>query len=202
MDGMPEFDDWLAGLLGHPPHVLTGQAELVAAWLDTPLGGMLCVTDHDRLHLLEFHDRRALPTGLRRLSKAVKGRVGAGRTRMTDRVHAEMDRYFSSKTSRVDVPLAQHGTPFQRQVWQELMRVPPGETISYGDLARRIGNPMAVRAVARANGANQIAIVIPCHRIIGADGALTGYGGGLWRKEALIRHERGYSGAGSGGLVA
>lgn len=190
MDSAEDFNATLASLLGHAPHALTGQAELVASWFDTPLGGMVCVVDRDRLHLLEFTERRALQRELRRLSGSVKGRIGLGRIPMTARVEARIAAYFAGESADFDLPLALHGTPFQRRVWDGLMRVPAGVTISYGDLARRIGNPAATRAVARANGANQIAVVIPCHRIIGADGALTGYGGGLWRKEALLRLER------------
>lgn len=190
MDSAGDFDAILADLLGHAPHVLTGQAELAVSRFDTSLGGMVCVVDRDRLHLLEFAGRRALQSELRRLSRSVKGRIGPGRTPMTDLVEARMAAYFSGQSAGFGLPLAQHGTPFQRLVWDALMRVPAGQTISYGELARRIGRPSAVRAVARANGANQIAVVIPCHRIIGADGALTGYGGGLWRKEALLRLER------------
>jgi len=92
-----------------------------------------------------------------------------------------------------ETPLVLHGSPFSRDVWQELLRIPAGQTRSYSDVARAIGRPDAVRAVARANGANQIALVIPCHRVLGADGALTGYGGGLWRKQRLIEVERQYS---------
>jgi len=92
-----------------------------------------------------------------------------------------------------ETPLVLHGSPFSRDVWQELLRIPAGQTRSYSDVARAIGRPDAVRAVARANGANQIALVIPCHRVLGADGALTGYGGGLWRKQRLIQVERQYS---------
>ncbi len=185
----PDLPDLLAGWLGHAPHVLTGQAELAAAWIDTPLGGMVCVSDRDRLHLLEFIERRGLPTEMRRLSKAAHGRIGLGRYNMTDRVETQLEAYFTKKNQSFDLALAQHGTPFQRLVWAELMRIPMGATLSYSDLARRMGRPEATRAIARANGANQIAVVIPCHRVLGADGALTGYGGGLWRKEALLRHE-------------
>ncbi len=184
-----DLPDLLAGWLGQAPHVLTGQAELAASWIDTPLGGMVCVTDPDRMHLLEFTDRRALPTEMRRLSKAAHGRIGLGRTAMTDRVESQLAAYFAKENRGFDLALAQHGTPFQRLVWAELMRIPMGETLSYSELARRMGRADATRAIARANGANQIAVVIPCHRLLGADGALTGYGGGLWRKEALLRHE-------------
>lgn len=189
MDSAEGFRAELAGLLGHAPHVLTGQAELAVFRFDTPLGGMLCVVDPGRLHLLEFSDRRALPAELRRLSRSVKGRIGPGRSAVTDLVEARIHAYFAGESADFDLPLALHGSPFQRQVWQALQQLPAGQTISYGELARRIGRPSAVRAVAAANGANQIAVVIPCHRIVAADGALTGYGGGLWRKQALLRHE-------------
>ena len=185
----PDLPGLLAGWLGHAPHALTGQAELTAAWIDTPLGGMVCVTDRDRMHLLEFVERRALPTEMRRLSKAAHGRIGLGRTAMTDRVETQLAAYFAKESCSFDLALAQNGTPFQNLVWAELMRIPMGVTVSYSELARRMGRPEATRAIARANGANQIAVVIPCHRVLGADGALTGYGGGLWRKEALLRHE-------------
>jgi AraC family transcriptional regulator of adaptative response/methylated-DNA-[protein]-cysteine methyltransferase len=96
-----------------------------------------------------------------------------------------------------ETPLALHGTPFTRDVWRELLKIPAGGIRSYSDVAQALGRPEAVRAVARANGANQIAVVIPCHRVMGADGSLTGYGGGLWRKQKLIELERSYRLAGS-----
>ena len=189
MTAAPDLSGLLAGWLGHAPHPLSGQAELAAAWIDTPLGGMVCVADRERLHLLEFIERRALSTEMRRLGKAAHGRIGLGRTAMTDRVETQLEAYFGKKNLGFDLSLAPGGTPFQRLVWAELMRIPPGVTISYSELARRIGRPEATRAVASANGANQIAVVIPCHRVVGAGGALTGYGGGLWRKQALLCHE-------------
>ncbi|WP_199260782.1 methylated-DNA--[protein]-cysteine S-methyltransferase [Paracoccus binzhouensis] len=173
----------LAALLGPPQ----GAAELAGAWFDTPLGAMVVVADQKRLHLLEFLERAALPAELRRL--AARGRIAPGRTAVTDRTEAQIAGYFTGERADFDLPLALHGTDFQQRVWRELQRIPAGTTISYAELARRIGRPSAVRAVARANGANQIAVVIPCHRVIGSDGGLTGYGGGLWRKQALIRHE-------------
>ncbi len=103
----------------------------------------------------------------------------------------ELDEYFAGERRRFTVPLAPHGTPFQQRVWAQLREIPYGTTCSYGELARRIGDPAAVRAVAAANGRNPISIIVPCHRVIGADGALVGYGGGLHRKEFLLRLERG-----------
>lgn len=102
----------------------------------------------------------------------------------------QLDAYFAGKLSEFDLPLAPEGTPFQRTVWEELRRIPYGETISYGELARRIGNPNASRAVGLANGSNPIAIVIPCHRVIGSTGKLTGFGGGLEVKRRLLEIEQ------------
>ena len=105
-------------------------------------------------------------------------------------VIAQLEAYFAGKLEEFDVPLAPEGTPFQQKVWKNLCEIPFGETISYGELARRIGNPNASRAVGLANGTNPIPIIIPCHRVIGSNGKLTGYGGGLPIKEKLLALER------------
>jgi len=111
-----------------------------------------------------------------------------------DAVREQLDAYFAGELERFDVPLAVHGTSFQKRVWEQLTRIPFGETISYSELARRMGDPKLVRAVGVANGRNPISIVIPCHRVIGADGSLVGYGGGLERKKWLLEHEEVTSG--------
>jgi methylated-DNA-[protein]-cysteine S-methyltransferase len=103
---------------------------------------------------------------------------------------AQLQAYFGGELQSFDLPLAMNGTPFQQTVWSALRNIPYGATISYGELARRIGKPKASRAVGLANGSNPLSIVVPCHRVIGADGSLTGYGGGLERKRWLLRHER------------
>jgi len=108
---------------------------------------------------------------------------------IVDRCVEELHQYFAGERTAFTVPLAPTGTPFEEGVWQALTSVPYGETCSYLDIANRIDNPKAIRAVGRANGANPIAIVIPCHRVIGSDGSLTGYGGSLWRKRWLLDHE-------------
>ena len=105
-----------------------------------------------------------------------------------------LQRYFAGELFEFQLPLAPEGTPFQQRVWQELRRIPYGETISYLELAKRVGDPKSVRAVGRANGANPIAVVVPCHRVIGADGSLTGYAGGLEKKRALLALEARHSG--------
>lgn len=153
------------------------------AWIDTPLGGMVAVTGA-ALSLLEFHDRPALRAELAQL-----GPLRLGRDAWTDLLIAQLAAYFAGTGADFTLPLAPVGTPFQQAVWQALVQVPAGQTRSYGQIATAMGRPAAVRAVGRANGANRIALVIPCHRIIGSSGALTGYAGGLSRKQALIRHE-------------
>ncbi|MCU1306360.1 MAG: ogt [Acidobacteriaceae bacterium] len=105
------------------------------------------------------------------------------------RVEKQVLEYFTGKRKTFDLALAPEGTPFQQRVWQELLRIPYGETISYGELATRVGNPKASRAVGGANGQNPISLIVPCHRVIGSDLSLTGYGGGLNVKEALLKHE-------------
>lgn len=104
-------------------------------------------------------------------------------------VRQQLDAYFNGTLRQFDLPLSPRGTAFQRAVWQELQRIPYGETIAYRDLAIRVGNPAAVRAVGAANGANPLPIVVPCHRVIGSGGGLTGFGGGLDAKRWLLRHE-------------
>lgn len=102
----------------------------------------------------------------------------------------QLDEYFHYKRQNFDLPLMPQGTSFQKTVWEKLKEIPYGTTSCYFEIARRIGNPKAVRAIGGANGKNPIAIIIPCHRVIGANGKLVGYGGGLWRKEWLLKHEQ------------
>lgn len=151
--------------------------------LATPLGEMVAVADH-ALRLLEFHDRRELPAELARL-----GDVTPGGNDVTRRLQAQLAAYFAGESADFDLPLAPQGTAFQEIHWAALRAIPAGQTRSYAAMAAEIGRPSAVRAVGRANGANRIAVVIPCHRLIGSDGAMTGYAGGIARKQALIRHE-------------
>lgn len=178
-----------ARILGRLPSELTHADDLKADWLETPLGAMIAVADAKALYMLEFFDRKGLPNDLKRL-QAKRGVIGVGRYPVTDQIEDELSNYFAGKTRHFDTPLAQIGSDFTRRVWAALREIPIGETRSYSDIARTVGRPSASRAVARANGANQIAIVVPCHRVIGADGSLTGYGGGQWRKQWLIDHER------------
>lgn len=192
-DSPAAFRRAFANWLGLPPGRFAKDALLRADWIDTKLGVMIAVSDANALHLLEFTERRALPTELKRLYAHAKGSLGFGRFAPTDRIEAEMDAFLDLRNDRFDTPLTPLGTPFTRAVWRVLRDIPASETRSYSDVARAMGRPDATRAVARANGANPIAVVIPCHRVLGTDGALTGYGGGLWRKQALIELERGFA---------
>jgi AraC family transcriptional regulator of adaptative response/methylated-DNA-[protein]-cysteine methyltransferase len=117
-----------------------------------------------------------------------------GEHRHLDQIEHELEAYFGGRSLRFDTPLRLDGSQFQIAVWQALLAIPAGSTRSYADIAAAIERPAAVRAVGRANGDNNLSIVVPCHRVIGADGALTGYGGGLWRKAWLLEHERTHSG--------
>jgi AraC family transcriptional regulator of adaptative response/methylated-DNA-[protein]-cysteine methyltransferase len=165
---------------------------LLAEKLQTPIGPMLAVADETGLRLLEFSGRPALPAELARLERRF-GPIGFGTTAVVDALRAQLAAYFAVERSGFEVPIAQPGTAFQASVWAALQEIPAGETRSYGTLARSLGRPEAVRAVAGANGANTVAILVPCHRLVGADGALVGYGGGLERKRWLIEHERGFA---------
>ncbi len=175
---------------GTSPAAMKGKGFLKGAWIDTPVGPMLAVADDHALHLLEFADRPALPAELKRLKTRTGADMLLGRTAVTETIEAELEAYFAGRSANFETRLAGHGTAFERDVWRNLRAIPVGRIVSYSSLATSMERPSAVRAVARANGANQIAIVIPCHRVIGADGSLTGYGGGLWRKRWLIEHER------------
>ena len=185
------FRTAFAKMVGVKPSTFSDTALLRADWFQTKLGPMIAVADNTHLYLLEFADRKALPAELSRLQK-VTGGIGFGTTEPLERTKAELTEYFDGQRAALTVPLALHGTSFTKLVWHALMAIPAGEIQTYAGLAQDIGRPTATRAVARANGANQISILIPCHRIIGADGNLTGYGGRLLRKRKLIDLELQY----------
>jgi AraC family transcriptional regulator of adaptative response/methylated-DNA-[protein]-cysteine methyltransferase len=157
----------------------------------TPLGPLVAGATEEALYLLEFADRRMLETQLERLAKRLDGVYVPGRNEVLDRAETELGEYLEGRRRDFEVPIATPGTAFQERVWQVLREIPYGETRSYTQQAERLGDLGAVRAVARANGENRVAIVVPCHRVIGSDGQLTGYGGGLWRKRLLLALEQG-----------
>ena len=155
----------------------------------TPLGPMLAGATDEGICLLEFVDRRMLETQISRLGKALKAKIVPGSHPYFDLLSGQLDEYFCGTRREFDIPLVLPGTPFQQKVWAGLQSIPYGSTRSYKGQAEAIGSPQAVRAVAKANGDNRIAILIPCHRVIGANGELVGYGGGLLRKQYLLQLE-------------
>lgn len=156
----------------------------------TPLGPMfVCVTENG-VCLLEFVDRRMLETEFSDLQRLLKARIIAGSNIHTRQAEKEIGEYFSGTRQQFDIALDTPGSEFQRGVWDSLRSIEFGQTTHYQAIAEKIAKPSASRAVAGANGANRVAIVIPCHRIIGKDGSMTGYGGGIARKKWLLDHER------------
>jgi len=166
---------------------------LSRAILSTPLGDMLALSSDDGLCALEFTGpRKRLPKLERRLTNWFPPHDIVDKdSRTIVRTRAWLRAYFAGESADLDgLPLDMRGGAFERRVWKQLVRIPPGETTSYGAIAKQLDAPGASRAVGLANGANPIAIIVPCHRVIGSTGALTGYGGGLHRKTWLIDHER------------
>jgi AraC family transcriptional regulator, regulatory protein of adaptative response / methylated-DNA-[protein]-cysteine methyltransferase len=190
-ESLSGFRDAFGKLFGSPPRHLAKGA-LFADHLATPIGPMIAVAGDDGLRLLEFFDRRAMATEVARLRRRAGGEaIVPGRHDLLQTLRGELAEYFAGSRREFTVPLAPRGTPFEEGVWAQLRRIPYGATRSYEDVARAVGEPGAVRAVGRANGANNVCIVIPCHRVVRKSGELGGYGGGLWRKRLLLAHERG-----------
>jgi AraC family transcriptional regulator of adaptative response/methylated-DNA-[protein]-cysteine methyltransferase len=184
------FREAFTKVFGEPPTNVKASAPLLAERIDTPLAAMIAVADDEGLRLLEFIDRRATERELSTLRKRLRTNVVPGKHRYLEAVRSQLADYFSGKKLEFDIPLAPVGSEFQLRAWKILRSIPVGETRSYSWMAKRLGDENARRAVGRANGTNMICIVIPCHRVIRADGTLCGYGGGLWRKKWLLDHER------------
>lgn len=184
------FREAFGQTFGQPPGRIDQTPCVVTTLLDSPLGRLLAATTDEGICLLEYTDRRMLERNLATMRQRVAAAVLPGQHHWLAQLKDELRDYFDGRLREFTVPVAPRGTPFQERVWQELRRIPHGSTISYEELAGRIGQPSAVRAVANANGQNRVNILIPCHRVIGKNGELTGYGGGLWRKRLLLELER------------
>jgi AraC family transcriptional regulator, regulatory protein of adaptative response / methylated-DNA-[protein]-cysteine methyltransferase len=167
---------------------------IVTARIETELGTMIAGATDEGICLLEFSDRRMLPTELEDLKRLLNTSVEDGENKHIKQIRKELKEYFEGKRKEFSVAIDAPGTDFQKSVWKELQNIPFGSTRSYLEQSVALNRPDSVRAVANANGMNRISIVIPCHRVIGTDGHLTGYGGGLKRKKWLLDHERKYSG--------
>ncbi len=176
--------------LGKSPKNSVAENVILISRITTPLGPMfVCATD-EGLCMLEFTDRKMLETEFKDLQRLLRAKIIAGENEHIKQAKKEVGEYFEGKRKSFDVKLNAPGTDFQKSAWQCLHTIPYGETATYQYQAEKLKNPKAVRAVGTANGANRISIIIPCHRVIGKDGKLTGYGGGLERKRWLLEHEK------------
>lgn len=189
-ESLSGFRDAFERLFGDTPGRSKAATSLFVTRLLTPLGPMVAAATDEGLCLLEFTDRRMLETQIKRLRQLLDCVFTLGSNEHIDRVDKELKEYFDGTRREFTVPLVVPGTEFQRAVWNRLLEIPYGETLSYERLARDIRRPGAQRAVGRANGDNRLGIVIPCHRVVRSDGTLCGYGGGVWRKQRLLDHER------------
>ncbi|CAN5646047.1 trifunctional transcriptional activator/DNA repair protein Ada/methylated-DNA--[protein]-cysteine S-methyltransferase [soil metagenome] len=184
------FREAFVRIFGETPTAAKERACLWAERIETPLGVMIAVADDAGLRLLEFADRRATERELRLLRQRLRSSIVPGEHRFLAQIRRELDDYFAGRSLEFQTPLAPVGSDFQQRTWKLLRTIPPAETRSYSWMAERLKIPGARRAVGRANGSNMLCLVIPCHRVIRADGTLCGYGGGLWRKRWLLAHER------------
>lgn len=164
---------------------------IVVSEIDSPVGPLLLGATENGICLCEFADRGGRARIEKRLLERQKRTVVDGDSPLLARLAGQLAEYFAGSRRNFDLPLDLAGSPWQRQVWEGLLTIPYGETRGYGELAEQLGKPGGARAVGRANGDNYVAIVVPCHRVIEASGALRGYGGGLGRKRWLLDHERG-----------
>lgn len=161
----------------------TSISPFIVKEIETPLGSMLVMADEQRLHMLQFTDSK-------KIDRITPSGSISGTSSVLDQIEDELNAYFAGTLKEFKTPIALHGSDFQQSVLKALIAVPYGQTRSYAEQAIHVGNPKAVRAVARGNSVNRLGIIIPCHRIIGKDGSLTGYAAGLERKKWLLAHEQ------------
>lgn len=164
---------------------------MILGTIQSPLGSLFAAVDDSGVRVLEFVKTDGPIRQLELMRRTLGAPLERGEHPLLEGLREQLAGYFDGERRVFDLPLHPKGTPFQERVWKALLEIPYGEVRSYIDLARAVGNPKAVRAVGGANGSNPISIIVPCHRVIGADGSIVGYGGGLERKEWLLAHERG-----------
>lgn len=172
--------------------MISGNTIMYVQQFETPLGEMLACAVDEGLCFLEYIDGRESATVITKLKQEFNAQITEASNKHIDVLKTELNEYFGAKRKKFTVPLVFVGTDFQKSVWNELLNIPYGSTRSYKQQALALNNLLAIRAVAHANGTNKIAILVPCHRVIGEDGGLTGYAGGLWRKKHLLDLERGH----------
>lgn len=191
-ESLSGFNDSFKSIFGVSPVNSKNMQILNLTRIETPLGTMFAGAVEQGICLLEFTDRRMLETELKTLTKLLNATIIQGSNKHFGLLQQQLSEYFEGKRKEFSIPLFTPGSEFQQAVWTELQNIPYATTRSYKQQATALKKPDAVRAVANANGMNRIAIIIPCHRVIGNDGTLTGYGGGLWRKKWLLNMEMTY----------
>lgn len=189
-DSLSGFRDAFQKTFGVTPVNSKELTCILTRTIDTPVGPLVACATDEAVCLLEFADRRALQKQVDTLKRRFSGVIVPGINPILQQLGIELQEYFAGERAEFSVPIDYPGTDFQRAVWTAQRRIPFGQTRSYEEIAREIGHPGAQRAVGRASGDNRIAIVIPCHRVVRTDGSLSGYGGGLWRKQYLLDLER------------
>ena len=189
-ESLSGFNESFKNIVGTSPKNSKNQKIIDLKRIETPLGTMIACADESGISMLEFSERKSLNKELEDISKYFKANIIQGENPHFKTLEKELNDYFEGKIQEFTVPLSPVGTDFQKKVWEVLRTIPYGTTRSYQQQADILGNPKAVRAVANANGLNKISIIIPCHRVIGSNGTLTGYGGGIWRKQKLLELEK------------
>ncbi len=189
-ESLSGFNDSFKNVFGVSPKNSKMEKIVDLKRIETPLGTMIACANENGICMLEFSDRKALPTELKDISKHFDANIVQGENPHFKTLEKELEEYFEGKLKDFTVPLSPVGTDFQKKVWEILRSIPYGTTRTYQQQADILANPKAVRAVANANGLNKISIIIPCHRVIGSNGTLTGYGGGIWRKQKLLELEK------------
>lgn len=184
------FREAFAKTFGISPGKSKSSDYIVSAWIESPIGSLVAAATEKGICLLEFSDRRMLEVQFAKLRKYFKCAIVPGENKHLKLLKKELAKYFEGTLKEFTVDIVFPGTPFQTKVWNELLKIEHGKTISYQQLAERVGVPNAQRAVGTANGFNRIAIVIPCHRVVNKNGKLGGYGGGIWRKQKLLEIEK------------
>ena len=192
-DSSNGFRDAFSRTMGNVPNLSKKIKVLYCVWIETILGSMLAISDEESLLLLEFVDRKGLENEIKRLRTRLNATLLPEKVSVLEQIEEEINQYFEGELTDFKTPIRYLGSEFQQRVWNELRKIPVGHTVSYKELAVNIYNPSACRAVARANGMNQLSIVVPCHRVINSNGELGGYGGGIARKEWLLNHEKSLS---------
>ncbi len=189
-ESLSGFNDFFKSVMGNAPTKSKAKNVINLIRMETPIGPMYAAATAKGICMFDFTDRRMFEKELGELRKYLNAVILHGENKHFEILRKESGEYFEGKRKSFTVPIDAPGTEFQKRVWKVLREIPYGKTISYKKQAMKLGKPEAVRAVANANGHNRIAIIIPCHRVIGEEGTLTGYGGGLWRKKWLLDLEK------------